>query len=209
MIKEEKKEIFLKIICYVIFMIYFLFLIKIILFKYISLGGLVEQIVSGNLNGFRSINLIPLNSIIEFAKTLSGGDFFRGFNNIVGNMFVFAPLGWFLPMLIPKCNKIGLVILAGFIISFLFEGCQYLFYLGSADIDDIILNLTGTLIGFLFYRMINKYTKEKAVLKYIVTIIFSIFGFAIAGYFAIDYFGIMFGAKNSYDEPVNVFLSTI
>lgn len=117
MIKEEKKEIFLKIICYVIFTIYFLFLIKIILFKYISLGGLVEQIVLGNLNGFRSINLIPLNSIMEFAKILSGGDFFRGFNNIVGNMFVFAPLGWFLPMLIPKCKKIGLVILAGFIIS--------------------------------------------------------------------------------------------
>lgn len=51
--------------------------------------------------------------------------------------------------------------------------------------------------------MINKYTKEKVVLKYIVTIIFFIFGFAIAVFLAIDYFGIMFGANNSYDEPVN------
>lgn len=81
------------------------------------------------------------NEKIEFAKMIFNGNFTRGFNNIIGNIFVFAPLGYFLPLLFSKCKRINTVILVGFIISFLFETCQYLLYLGSADIDDIILNL--------------------------------------------------------------------
>lgn len=199
MIKKNKS--YLHVICYAIFIIYLLFLMKIVLFKYTGLVDVVKGIATGNLNGFRSINLIPLSSIIEFAKIILEGNFTRGFNNIIGNIFVFAPLGYFLPLLFNKCKRINTVILVGFIISFLFETCQYLLYLGSADIDDIILNLVGTVIGFAFYQIIIRLVKEKETIKYTVTIIFSIIGFVVAGYLAIDYFGIMFGIQNEPDLP--------
>lgn len=199
MIKKNKS--YLRVICYAIFIIYLLFLMKIVLFKYTGLVDVVKGIATGNLNGFRSINLIPLSSIIEFAKIILEGNFTRGFNNIIGNIFVFAPLGYFLPLLFNKCKRINTVILVGFIISFLFETCQYLLYLGSADIDDIILNLIGTVIGFAFYQIIIRLVKEKESIKYTVIIIFSIIGFVVAGYLAIDYFGIMFGIQNEHDLP--------
>ena len=199
MIKKDKS--YLHVICYAIFIIYLLFLIKIVLFKYTGLVDVAKGIATRNLNGFRSINLIPLTSIIEFAKIILEGNFTRGFNNIIGNIFVFAPLGYFLPLLFNKCKRINTLILVGFIISFLFESCQYLLYLGSADIDDIILNLIGTVIGFAFYQIIIRLVKEKETIKYTVTIIFSIIGFVVAGYLAIDYFGIMFGIQNEHDLP--------
>ena len=174
---------------------------KIVLFKYSGLVDVVKGIATGNPNGFRSINLIPLASIIEFAKIILEGNFTKGFNNIIGNIFIFAPLGYFLPLLFNKCKKINTVILVGFIISFLFETCQYMLYLGSADIDDIILNLIGTVIGFAFYHFIIRLVKEKEAIKYTITIIFSIIGFVVAGYFAIDYFGIMFDIQNEHDLP--------
>lgn len=197
----KKNTSYLHVICYAIFIIYLLFLMKIVLFKYTGLVDVVEGISTGNLNGFRSINLIPLSSIIEFAKIILEGNFTRGFNNIIGNIFVFAPLGYFLPLLFNKCKRINTVILVGFIISFLFEACQYLLYLGSADIDDIILNLIGTVIGFAFYQIIIRLVKEKETIKYTVTILFSIIGFVVAGYLAVDYFGIMFGIQNEHDLP--------
>ena len=196
-----KKKSYLHVICYAIFIIYLLVLMKIVLFKYSDLVDVVKGIATGNLNGFRSINLIPLTSIIEFAKIILEGNFAKGFNNIIGNIFIFAPLGYFLPLLFIKCKKINTVILVGFIISFLFETCQYLLYLGSADIDDIILNLIGTVIGFALYHFIIRLVKEKETIKYTITIIFSIIGFVVAGYFAIDYFGIMFDIQNEYDLP--------
>lgn len=197
----KKNKSYLRVICYAIFIIYLLFLMKIVLFKYTGLVDVVKGIATGSLNGFRSINLIPLSSIIEFAKIILEGNFTRGFNNIIGNIFVFAPLGYFLPLLFNKCKRINTVILVGFIISFLFETCQYLLYLGSADIDDIILNLIGLVIGFAFYQIIIRLVKEKESIKYTVTIIFSIIGFVVAGYLAIDYFGIMFGIQNEHDLP--------
>ena len=194
-----KGKNYLHVICYAIFIIYLLFLMKIVLFKYTGLVDVVKGIATGNLNGFRSINLIPLTSIIEFVKIILEGNFTRGFNNIIGNIFIFAPLGYFLPLLFNKCNRIKTVILVGFIVSFLFESCQYLFYLGSADIDDIILNLIGTVIGYAFYQIIIRLVKE--TIKYTVVIIFSIICFAVAGNLAIDYFGIMFGIQNELDLP--------
>ncbi len=207
-IKTDKKETILKTVCYIIFMLYLMCLTKIILFKYSSSIDVIENIFKGELNGFRSINIIPLNSIIDFIKIISEGYFTRGFNNIIGNIFVFVPLGYFLTMLFKKTKKLRYTILFSLIFSLIYESLQYFLYLGSADIDDIILNLLGAIIGFVFYKVIERYTREKLYIQYYFTIIISIIGFIIAGYLAIDYFGIMFGLKNT-DNNYNNDISKI
>ncbi len=191
--KKRSMNTFLKVCCHVIFIVYFVFLIKIVLFKYKGLADTLERLIAGELSGFRSYNIIPFQTIWEFIKLMFGGYFSRGFNNIIGNIFVFAPLGYFLPLLYKRCEKAKTVILAGFFVSLIFELCQYFLYLGSADTDDIILNLTGVILGFLFFKAVERITKEKQTVKYAATVILSIVGFIVAGYLAVDYFGIMFG----------------
>jgi len=193
---NQSKNKFLRGCCYIIFIVYFILLTKIILFKYSGLLSTFDRLITGELNGFRSYNMIPFQSICEFTKMMFNGYFSRGFHNIVGNILVFVPFGYFLPLLFKKWQNGKIVILAGFLVSLFFEICQYFLYLGSADIDDILLNLLGVILGYLFYQAMKKITYKKQTVLYIVTIILSIIGFIVAGYFAVDYFGIMFGIHN-------------
>lgn len=197
---SKSKTRFLRICCHIIFIIYFLLLIKIVLFKYRGLLATFDKLITGELDGFRSYNVIPFQSIWEFTKLMFSGHFSRGFNNIIGNIFVFAPFGYFVPLLHKKCQKAKTVVLAGFCVSLIFEICQYFLYLGSADIDDIMLNLLGVILGFLFFKTVKKITYKKQTVRYIATIILSIIGFIVAGYLAVNYFGIMFGISNKRDQ---------
>ncbi len=147
-----------------------------------------------------SFNIIPFQSIWEFTKLMFSGYFSRGFNNIVGNVFVFAPFGYFISLLHKKCRKLKTVAIVGFFVSLFFEICQYVLYLGSADIDDIILNVLGVALGFLFFKGMIAITDKKETQRYVVTIILSIIGFIVAGYLAVDYFGIMFGIKKQSNQ---------
>jgi len=81
------------------------------------------------------INLIPFSSprIIKYT---------------IGNLVVFAPFGFFLPVLFKKLQKINWFVITLFIISIVSEALQPLSY-GYLDIDDIILHLIGG-IGVFF-----------------------------------------------------------
>lgn len=190
---NKSKNIFLRVCCHIIFIIYLICLIMIILFKYRGLTKTVNILIAGELSSrYHSFNIIPFQSIWEFTKLMFSGYFSRGFNNIIGNIFVFAPFGYFMPLLYKNCRKLKTVALAGFFVSLFFEICQYVLHLGSADIDDIILNVLGVTLGFLFFKGMIAITDKKETQRYVVTIILSIIGFIVAGYLAVDYFSIMF-----------------
>jgi glycopeptide antibiotics resistance protein len=48
------------------------------------------------------------------------------------------------------------VILTGFMFSFIIETLQFVFYKGVAEIDDLILNSLGILIGYCLYKLLFK-----------------------------------------------------
>ena len=77
-------------------------------------------------------------------------------NNFIGNIVMFVPLGIFIFLLYRK--KTGEVILIGALASCLIEFLQFLnMYTGYyrfVDIDDVILNTSGAVIGFYIARMI-------------------------------------------------------
>ncbi len=78
---------------------------------------------------------------------------------VVGNIIFFVPISFLLQAYFPKI-KIYQQLITGFTIPFIVEGYQYIFRCGDVDIDDIILNFSGFLIGFLFLMLQNK-TKNK------------------------------------------------
>lgn len=81
--------------------------------------------------------------------------------NILGNIILFIPYG-FLGLLYPLFNRF-INILVGFLILInIIEFSQYYFDRGTADIDDVILNTTGVIIGFIIYKTMFRTTYRKS-----------------------------------------------
>lgn len=74
------------------------------------------------------------------------------FMDIVLNILLFVPFGMMLPVLFPRMRRIFVVPL-GFLGSVCIEGFQYITHLGMADVDDLINNTIGTLLGLIIYLL--------------------------------------------------------
>ncbi|WP_165071867.1 VanZ family protein [Paludisphaera rhizosphaerae] len=68
--------------------------------------------------------------------------------NDVGNVAVFMPIGAAVLALAPKRGTIRQAALAGFALSALIECLQYASGRGVLDVDDLILNTLGAVLGF-------------------------------------------------------------
>ena len=75
--------------------------------------------------------------------------------HVVGNLTWFMPLGLLLPMLrqSARCRQ---ALLVGAGLSLLVEGYQFLFGTGAPDVDDLLLNALGTLLGYGLSRLIRR-----------------------------------------------------
>lgn len=71
--------------------------------------------------------------------------------NLVGNVVMFVPAGFFLPVLFEKARNIFVFLLSALGIIFAVELTQLATALGCCDIDDLVLNLPGMLLGYLFW----------------------------------------------------------
>lgn len=123
----------------------------------------------------RSVNLIPFDSIKEYVMVDNGFGHYRLVDmNIWANILMFVPAGIY-TILHNKNKSLVKNLLLIFLGSLLIEVIQYTFALGATDIDDIILNVLGGLIGIFIYLLCKKIfqTEEKtksaiAVLSFIV-----------------------------------------
>jgi glycopeptide antibiotics resistance protein len=93
------------------------------------------------------LNLIPLrNTLIEFRYTATIGRF-NYYSNIFGNILLFFPLPFILKIFIRE-YKFSTVLSISIAFSIAIESLQYIFEVGVADIDDVILNTIGACIGY-------------------------------------------------------------
>lgn len=74
--------------------------------------------------------------------------------NLLLNIGLFMPFGFLLPMLFERCKSNWITYLVGFCISLLIELIQLLFGLGAFEVDDILNNTLGAMIGFGIYILI-------------------------------------------------------
>ncbi len=79
------------------------------------------------------------------------------YKNVVGNFMMFVPFGFFVSYYL-KFKKIYEILLMSLIASTTIEYIQLV--IGRVfDVDDIILNLGGALIGYIVYRVIYRVVK--------------------------------------------------
>lgn len=110
-----------------------------------------------------AFNLIPFKTIIEYIMDFADGSM-RGnaLRNLAGNLFLFFPLGYYLPFFTHKMTKFKLYIFSVAALIVAVEITQFITRTGSLDIDDFILNLTGALTGFL----ICKHTPVRSLFRF-------------------------------------------
>ncbi len=156
---------------YTILVFYIILSLSIIIFKYVSPLELLNE----GRPIFRSINILPFRTI----KGYLTGTFYVSrsvvLKNILGNIGLFIPLGIYLQLL-KKDKRIFVSIFFVIIISLSVEIIQFVLAIGAADIDDILLNCAGGIIGILFYRLLSILIKNDDKIRTAVTILSSVIG---------------------------------
>lgn len=101
-------------------------------------------------DGWKLANTKPFHTIRLFYNSRNLTTGYKA-SNLLGNIIGFIPLGFFLPFLLPWFRRFMVILFTGFFISLGFELIQLVFGLGVFDVDDLILNTTGTLLGYLLF----------------------------------------------------------
>lgn len=162
---------------YGIFICYILLLIKILFLSRVSL----LELFNGQRTLFRSVNLIPFNSIREYIYGSSAIVKKFAFGNVVGNIAIFIPLGIYLP-LFKKDKRLIINLLFIFIVSLFVEIIQGVLGIGASDIDDIILNCLGGWIGILGYKLLLFILQDEKKVCTAITILSVIVGLPVLIY---------------------------
>jgi len=100
------------------------------------------------------VNLVPLKYLLDY---LIVGE---AVLNTVGNFAMFIPIGMVWPLVFRKLNTHGKVIAAGVGLSLCIELLQLPFFDRVTDIDDLILNSLGFLMGYGIYLLVKKCKKK-------------------------------------------------
>lgn len=130
------------VVIWAVFLLYLLFLLKLLLF-------------SRPLGSERSLNLIPFATIANYLSGAAGVSKGIALGNVVGNVVAFLPLGVFLSA-VRRTTRIWSNLLIVVCVSAGVEIVQGIFGLGASDIDDVILNTLGGLLGILFFSAVHK-----------------------------------------------------
>lgn len=141
--KNNKVNVFREVFIN-LFFLYFLIVIYFTFFKY----GVLHL----DLQVRNYANLVPLVETLKMFK-----DNFMGLSNslynVLGNVLLFIPLGFGIPLLFKNHNKLGKITFYGFAASLSIESLQYLTRTNFTDIDDVIFNTFGAILGFIIYNV--------------------------------------------------------
>ena len=93
-------------------------------------------------------NFIPFKTIVEYIQRYNNGFRNLSVTNLLGNFVLFLPMGMALPCLFKKLNRFWKVVLCVLGMVVFVEIAQGILRVGSVDIDDVIFNVCGAMIGY-------------------------------------------------------------
>ena len=98
-----------------------------------------------------SVQPIPFKTIFGYVRDVIAKRWMLGLavKNVLGNFILFYPMGIFLPCLFKKVRTLKKTLLIAFGTILSVEIVQLVFRLGIFDVDDLILNIAGWILGYL------------------------------------------------------------
>lgn len=127
---------------------YIFILFKILVFKEVPLVRIGHLMLNFGGTQDGPANLIPFKTILPYLLGKNG--LLIAALNIGGNIILFLPIGFLLPTLFSRIGWVkitSIAIATGIIV----EGIQAILHIGIFDIDDVILNGLGLILGFWAY----------------------------------------------------------
>lgn len=145
-----------RILVGLMFIVYISLLIRFVVFKFPF--HMIQEIfqtwsIDTMLRSFERGNYIPLQTIKLYMRAYEQNTLSKTiiYYNIIGNIVAFIPLG-FLPYLCRRKVRTSYVFMGSLLFILSIELFQGITNIGSFDIDDVLLNMLGVIIGiFLYY----------------------------------------------------------
>ena len=105
-------------------------------------------------------NLRPFREILRFIRYRETIGSVRVMLNLAGNVLGFIPFGFFVPMHFRKTRKWNIVLLLSMEFSIVIEVLQLLLKVGSCDVDDVLLNTLGGVLGYFCYFLVQQIRRK-------------------------------------------------
>ena len=131
-------------------------IIRFVFFPMDKVDGQVQPLIFDIATAFPfRVNLLPLVNLFDYD---SKRDLLL---NVIGNAAMFIPSGIVLPFVYKRLNSFWKVLLAGIGISLCIEMIQLPFSVRATDIDDLILNTIGVIVGYGIVTLIRCVRRTK------------------------------------------------
>ena len=128
----------------VLFILYILFIIYFLIFsEWYGRTGVMEEY---------HYNLVLFKEIKRFWEYREQLGMFAVFTNLFGNVLIFVPFGFFMPMA-SKYRSFFSTLFYSFGLSLCVETFQLFSKVGSFDVDDLLLNTVGGLAGYIIFTV--------------------------------------------------------
>ena len=135
--KSKKRILWVCFIAYLLFLSYLLFFSS-----YFGRAEFGEGEYRYNLTLFQEIGRY-------YNLGMNKGNWYLFITNVVGNIVVFMPVAIFLRVLVKRCKSVLLTILLCLEMSLFAEIVQLVTTVGSFDVDDLLLNTLGGILGII------------------------------------------------------------
>ena len=142
----------------ILFLINLLVIVRFTFYPFSMVNGQVQPLIfdSATAYPFR-VNLVPFMNLLDYdiKKEL--------ILNIIGNFAMFIPTGIMTPLIYKNLNGLKRTLLTGVILSLVIEVIQLPFAVRASDVDDLILNTAGCLVGYGILSFARWIKKRRAV----------------------------------------------
>lgn len=148
-----------RLLSIVIFIIYCAILIKVMVFKdmpTIQIGQLMLNF-SGTNSG-HGPNFVPFKTILPYLLGHKG--LIIAGVNLIGNIALLVPIGFIVPFINQKLNW-KIILFIAIVAGLSIELPQVALGVGIFDIDDILLNAVGVMIGYWAFLIFAKWVRSK------------------------------------------------
>lgn len=159
---EKKRNIWLNYVCWILFIAY---LVGISYFMFFS-----ERYGRVGTSDEYRYNLVLFKEIKRFIRYRHEIGIEGFIVNLFGNILAFAPYGFCLPLLSSKDDNLLRIIFSTFFFSLLIESIQLFYKIGCFDVDDLLLNTLGGVLGFIFYRLCRTFYRyhERKKIRFMI-----------------------------------------
>ena len=116
----------------------------------------------GTTGGFLGLFFYPQKYLSWMDRETYKASCWHAVKNLVGNVVLFFPLGFFPPLLWDRCRKLWKTVALAAAIMTIVELTQVLTLRGQCDIDDLILNSLGAAIGYGLFHLAHLKRTQKS-----------------------------------------------